>query len=166
MRYTAASVLLAALVACASPSARPAADGGSSPSPEVSGSATLVTPQPSATGVASPTPTRTPTPDATGTVTVSEFDAGKTISLRVGQKLEVRLGADYRPATATPDGILDRTSASGGYPTKEPMVATFVARAAGNARVESSTDYACLHATPSCALPQQLWSVGIIVAPE
>jgi hypothetical protein len=94
---------------------------------------------------------------------VGTDDAGSTVELRVGDSLRVELGADYRPATARPAGVLERTSATGGYPTGQPMVAVFKAIATGSADVESSTDYACLHATPSCALPQQLWSVHVVV---
>ena len=59
--------------------------------------------------------------------------------------------------------MLERTYVSGGYPTGKQMVAVFKAVAAGTADIESSTDYACLHTTPSCALPQQLWSVHVVV---
>lgn len=96
---------------------------------------------------------------------VTEEDSGKTVELRVGQSLRVELGRDYQQPTAGTDGVLDRTSATGGYPTGKEMIAVFRAVAAGNADVESSTDYACLHATPSCALPQQLWSVHVVVKP-
>jgi hypothetical protein len=94
---------------------------------------------------------------------VGTDDAGSTVELRVGDSLRVELDADYQPATAHPAGVLDRTYQAGGYPTGQPMVAVFKATAAGSADVESSTDYACLHSTPSCALPQQLWSVHVVV---
>ena len=94
---------------------------------------------------------------------VGRDDSGSTVELKVGESLRVELDANYRPATAHPDGVLDRTSDTGGYPTGQPMVGVFRATAVGQADVESSTDYACLHATPSCALPQQLWTVHIVV---
>ncbi|KAA9381558.1 hypothetical protein F5972_01600 [Microbispora cellulosiformans] len=34
---------------------------------------------------------------------------------------------------------------------------------AGSADVRTVTDYACLHTTPRCALPQKLWQVHIDV---
>jgi hypothetical protein len=161
------------MVACGQPSrpVTPVADGSdrtTSPSPAVTGTATTVTPQPQPTGTAdgrSPTPTQTKSaPPGTGsTVTVTESDSGDTIRLKVGQRLQVRLPAEYRQATATYPSVLVRTSATGGYPSDNEMVAVFEARQDGTTDVESSTDYACLHATPSCALPQRLWSVHVVV---
>jgi len=168
MRRAAAALILILLTACASPTetSLPGGSGSSSSSPVASGTATLVTPQPSSTPTPrSPTPkqTETPRPGESGTVTVAEDDSGKTIRLKVGQKLVVRLPSEYRPATAADQQVLVRTSATGGYPTTREMVAVFEARRGGQASVEASTDYACLHATPSCALPQRLWSVTVVV---
>jgi len=94
---------------------------------------------------------------------VGSDDAGMTVELRVGESIRVELDANYVPATAHPDGFLERTSVTGGYPTGRPMVAVFRAIAAGRADIESSTDYACLHGTPSCMLPQQLWMIHVVV---
>jgi hypothetical protein len=167
MRRAVPTVVLVLLTACASPTETSAPSGsGSSPTtPAASGTATLVTPQPSPTASRSPTPKQTKSPPpGSNTLGVDESDAGQTVRLKVGQKLEVRLSADYTQATSSDGGVLVRTSASGGYPTKQEMVAIFEARRAGEATVSSSTDYECLHATPSCALPQQFWSVGVIVS--
>jgi hypothetical protein len=131
--------------------------------PASSASATPVTPRPSPSPSNSLQPSPTPT-RSSGTVrVVAEGDAGKTFELRVGDSIRVELGRDYEQPSARPGGVLERTSATGGYPTGAEMRATFRAVAAGSADVESSTDYACLHATPSCALPQQLWSVHVVV---
>jgi hypothetical protein len=94
---------------------------------------------------------------------VGTDDAGSTIELKVDESLRVELDSDYAPPTARPAGILSRTSVDGGYPTGRPMVAVFRATAPGTADIGSTTDYACLHATPRCMLPQQLWSVRVVV---
>jgi hypothetical protein len=94
---------------------------------------------------------------------VGTDDSGATVELRVGESIRVELESEYRPATARPSGSLERTYQTGGYPSGQPMVAVFTSKAAGRADIESSTDFACLHATPSCALPQQLWSVHVVV---
>ena len=82
--------------------------------------------------------------------------------IAVGDSIDVSLGADYVPPTSS-GPALERTSSSGGYPTGRPVSATFRATQRGSVDISSSTDYACLHATPSCALPQQLWSVHVTV---
>lgn len=97
--------------------------------------------------------------------TVTTEDSGSTIELNVGESLRVELGRDYQQPAARPNGVVSRTSAVGGYPTKEPVAATFRATKPGRADIESTTDYECLHATPSCALPQQVWSVHVVVKP-
>ena len=83
--------------------------------------------------------------------------------LRVGETVRVVLSSDYHQPAEQGDAI-KRTEAGGGYPTDTPATATFIAVRTGTAEISSTTDYACLHATPSCALPQQLWSVQIRVA--
>jgi len=140
----AASLLMIAPLACDRPS-RPGAIGGKTPA--ASGSGTRVT--------AGPT--------ASGKRVVTRSDAGRTVELRVGDSLEVQLPSAFRPAAAHADGVLVRTSSSGGYPTGESMIAVFRADATGRVDVESTTDYQCLHATPSCALPQEQWSVHVVV---
>jgi hypothetical protein len=94
---------------------------------------------------------------------VGKADSGSTVVLRVGEYLRVELDAAYRQPTSSRRGVMKRTSATGGYPTGRRMVAVFRAVAVGRADVTSSTDYACLHTTPSCALPQQLWIVHVVV---
>jgi len=130
--------------------------------PEASGSATLVTPQPLASGTPRPRPTPTHQRQSAKTV-VTEQDAGSTFELRVGDTLEVRLPSEYTTPAAHPAGPLVRVSSTGGYPSGAPLVATFRAQAAGRADVDSSTDAQCLHATPACMIPQRLWTVHVIV---
>jgi len=167
LRVLVGAALLAVSVAgCGNGTTQPGATQSSTPTPQGSGSATLVTPQGTASGSPStPRPTTTPSPkSSTGSVrVVGRDDSGSTVELKVGESFRVELDANYQPATARPDGVLERTSETGGYPTGQPMIAVFKAIAAGQADVESTTDYACLHATPRCALPQQLWMVHVVV---
>jgi len=160
------AVLIATLVcvaACGSPTTPSSQSSGTGSSLEVTPAATVtVSPAQTMTPPGS-TQTPTPTPTLTGARTLTEADAGTTIVLKVGESVEVSLGAEYTPPSS--DGhAVERTSSSGGYPTGRPLRATFRAVQRGNADISSSTDYACLHATPSCALPQQLWSVHVTVA--
>jgi hypothetical protein len=166
----AALVLAFALAACGTASSPVATSSDSgTPSggevtvtPEASGSATLVTPQPGTSGTSRPSPTPTHHRQGDKTV-VTEQDAGSTVELRVGDTLEVRLPSEYTTPAAHPAGPLVRTSSTGGYPSSAPLVAAFGAQAAGRADVDSSTDAACLHATPSCMIPQRLWTVHVVV---
>lgn len=147
-RLVASALICSALiVACGSRGERPGATGSPSPSPTPS------------------TPTASPVGSGSTQVVqvVDGSSSGKTVELRVGEYLRVELEADYQQPTARPGDVLERTSATGGYPTRRSMIATFRAVKAGGADVESSTDYECLHATPSCALPQQTWSIHVVV---
>lgn len=102
-----------------------------------------------------------PTPN-TSTVTVTQDDNGTTVVLLVGQTLVVSLDADFRPVTMSGTG-LKQLSASGGYPTGNPLTAVYRAVAPGSADLDTVTDYPCLHTTPPCALPQMLWTVHVSV---
>lgn len=113
------------------------------------------------------TPSAAPGPPAPdGTVTVTESDSGRTVHLRVGQRLRVVLGGKSqqwrRPASSSP--LLRRIAASGGYPTGRRAEALFAASRPGAASVTSMTDYPCLHAQPPCAVPQRVWSVHVLIA--
>lgn len=131
---------------------------------------TLAEITPAGTATASPVPatipTRSPTPTSTsthtGATTLTEADSGSTVVLKVGESVQVSLPSDYHRPEAQGSAIR-RTEVSGGYPTGQPATATFTVEEKGNAEISSTTDYACLHATPACALPQQLWSVRITV---
>ncbi|HJR19932.1 MAG TPA: hypothetical protein VJ922_09480 [Actinomycetota bacterium] len=82
--------------------------------------------------------------------------------MKVGDTVRVSLSSEYHQPAEQGEAI-KRTQAEGGYPTGSPATATFVAVREGTAGISSTTDHACLHASPSCALPQQLWSVQIRV---
>lgn len=86
------------------------------------------------------------------------------MELKVGESFRIELERDYQQPRARFEGIVKRTSATGGYPTGKEMIATFRAIAPGRAGIDSSTDYECLHATPSCARPQHVWSVHVVVS--
>jgi hypothetical protein len=101
--------------------------------------------------------------------TLTESDNGDTVVLRIGMSVTVVLGTKSglmwdRPA-ATGQGPLaiGRTRVSGGYPTRLPARAVFVAVRPGRAFITSTTDAPCLHATPRCMIAQQVWRVTIIV---
>jgi hypothetical protein len=101
--------------------------------------------------------------------TLTEPDNGDTVILRLGKPVRVVLGKrigfmwDQPVATGHRPLALLRTSASGGYPTRLPARATFVAVRVGRAFLFSLTDAPCLHAKPRCMIAQRLWRVTIIV---
>ena len=164
MRRLAVPALLAMAIACGSPAptAGPgptgSGSGSASPAETVTASPALTSTPPTSTTTPTPRPTQTPA----GTLTLTEADAGRTFVLQVGQEIKVELGRDYYAPTAS-NSVLARTEAGGGYPTGQPATATFRAMRAGESDLTSSTDYACLHTVPACGIPQQLWSVRIIV---
>ena len=53
-----------------------------------------------------------------------------------------------------------------GFPVPGPASATFTAVRVGYAVVTAETDYACLHTTPACAVPQQLFTITVKVLPS
>ena len=121
------------------------------------------TPVPAAS---SPSPTGLPTAGAVipaGPVT--QADNGKTFLLTVGQEITVVLAASpmaWDQPTAR-GSALTSVSASGGYPGTTPARAVFRAVSPGTAQVTSATDMQCLHATPRCLPPQQIWSITVVV---
>ena len=106
--------------------------------------------------------TPTPTATRTGATTLTEADSGTTLTLGVGESVRVSLSSDYHQPDEHGSGVR-RSSASGGYPSGQPAIATFLAVERGSAELSSTTDHACLYATPSCALPQQQWTVRVNV---
>jgi hypothetical protein len=104
-------------------------------------------------------PTTTPPPDGVD-VTVTQADNQRTVTLLVGQTLGVALGPDFLTPTVSGPGLA-RLSASGGYPTGQPLAASYRAVAAGSVDLRTQTDYACLHTSPPCALPTTLWTVHV-----
>ncbi len=111
---------------------------------------------------AGPVPVMSCTSDAASSVTLTEADDQSTVALHVGQTVIVELGADYRPITA-PSSPLVQLSTTGGYPTGQPLVATFRAAALGTGVLSTGTDYACLHYPNPCAVPQKGWTVRVNV---
>jgi hypothetical protein len=97
---------------------------------------------------------------------LNENDSGKTIHVSVGQQVNVELGGSggsYDQPQSSNSAVVQRTSASGGYPTNQPARASFVAVAKGRADLTSATDYACLHTTPRCEIAQREWIVHVVV---
>jgi hypothetical protein len=143
--------LLAALAGCGAPSASSAHGGISGNEVRATVGSQLPTPDPSASN---------------GTVTVTVADNGETVRLRVGQRLHVVLSGRgeqqwHRPASSGPAVHLVTTT--GGYPTRQPADAVFLAVQAGRASVSSVTDYACLHTQPACTIAQRVWAIRVIV---
>lgn len=102
------------------------------------------------------------TPPSGADVTVTQADDQSTITLLVGQTLGVSLRADFVPPSNS-GPALEHLRTSGGYPTGQPLAALYRAVAPGTVDLTSRTDYACLHATPPCALPTTLWVVHVKV---
>ena len=130
------------------------------------------TPPPSAPpGTASLTPPA-PDPGPTSTLTAGHIltfaDNGTTVTLTVGQRLDLVLPPDGFGSWDRPtiDGTaLTITTASGGYPSTNPLHVTFTALAPGDATIRTSTDLACFHTTPKCLPPQRLWSATVHINP-
>lgn len=96
---------------------------------------------------------------------VTRADDGETFRLTVGQQITVVLTASPMAwVQPTAQGsALTRVSASGGYPGTTPAQAVFRAVAPGTAQLTSVTDMQCLHATPPCSVPQEVWTVWVVV---
>lgn len=97
---------------------------------------------------------------------VGVTNAGETIRVKVGDTVVVRLpgGADggfHWPASTS--GAVQRQTASGGYPSPQPVVAHFVAARKGRADLQATNDFTCFHATPPCLPPQDRWLVHLVV---
>jgi hypothetical protein len=134
---------------------------GPGPGPGRAGTSHAPAPAPNC-GNDTSTPPTTATPPSGDDVTVTQADNQRTITLLVGQTLGVALGPDFvTPMISGP--ALARLSTSGGYPTGQPLAASYHAVAAGSVDVTSHTDYACLHTPPHCALPTTLWTLHVNV---
>jgi hypothetical protein len=155
------AVVTLALAGCA---AGPSIASRTSPSaqPPASATATAAPKRVTPTLETSTTPPPLP-PTYTGAHRLTASDTGATIQLSVGESLTVSLPAEYDPPAATGDA-LTRLAAAGGYPTGQPVDATFTAVHAGRVDITSATDYPCLHTTPPCQIAQSLWRVHVTVA--
>jgi hypothetical protein len=104
-------------------------------------------------------------PPARAPVSLTVLSNGKTVRLFRGQSVTVVLrpaGLSWHVPAATGRAVR-RTSASGGYPGRQPARATFLATSPGRATLGSIDDIACLHARPSCAVVQRSWQVVVFV---
>lgn len=147
--------------------------GFATPGTATAGAATVAVPTAGgATATLVPvTSTPSPTgPPAAGAMIlagpVTQADNGKTFKLTVGQRITVTLAASpmmWDQPTAQGSAVT-RVSASGGYPGTTPAIAVFRAVAPGTAQLTSATDMQCLHTTPRCSVPQEIWSVTVVVA--
>lgn len=158
IRFLSVAAALLAVVACGNPStpgAGPTSTGEITPA-----GTTTASPATTTTPPATPSPSLSPT--VSGPRTLTQADTGTTVLLKVGESVRVVLPAEYYVPDTT-GAAVSRSEPSGGYPTGEPATTTFTAIAVGNVDLNSTNDYACLHATPSCSLPQQLWSVRVSV---
>ena len=86
----------------------------------------------------------TPPPPPPPTVTLTLADAGSTINLQVGQTFAVSLDSPWHPEFISSPAVA-LVSATGGYPTSQPLLATYQAVAVGSAQTFLITDFACLH---------------------
>jgi hypothetical protein len=112
---------------------------------------------------------RSGNPSAYRGVIITAADNGRTIVLARGKVLVVRLASqgmvtwDRPRLTGSGPGALRELSARGGYPSRAPVVARFLAVRAGRATLTSITDARCLHVAPKCAFAQRLWHVTVVV---
>jgi hypothetical protein len=98
---------------------------------------------------------------------LSEADNGVTVRLSPGQTVTVVLPSHGMLSWHIPAATgtaARRTSAAGGYPSRLPARATFVATRRGSTTLRAVSDAACLHAQPACAVPQQTWHVTVTVS--
>jgi hypothetical protein len=111
-------------------------------------------------GTASTAPSRARPP-----VSLTAASNGATVRLFRGQSVSVVLrgtALSWHVPVATGRAVR-RTSASGGYPGRQPARATFLATWPGRAVLGSVDDTACLHARPSCMVAQRAWRVVVFV---
>ena len=172
-----AGVIALAVTACgvAGPMAGGAASHRGSAEPPRPGTAVTATlsraPEP---GKLTPAPAvplrhRRITVGHSGKVTVTTSDDGATVVVAPGQTIAVVLDAQgmlrwNRPRLAgSAPGVLRQLSANGGYPSAAPAGANYRAVRAGTVAIISGTNTRCLHAQPSCAIPQRLWRITIVV---
>jgi hypothetical protein len=107
----------------------------------------------------------TATPQARAPVTLTAASNGTTVRLFRGQSVSVVLRGtplSWHVPAATGRAV-QRTTAGGGYPGRQPARATFVALWPGRAILSSVNDTACLHTRPACAIAQRSWRVVVFV---
>jgi hypothetical protein len=109
-------------------------------------------------------PPTSPPPAGTPDVAVDETANQTTVTLSVGQTLGVSLGAEFL-TPAVSGSALTAVSATGGYPSGQPLAALYRAVSTGSADLTTHSDSACLHATPPCTVPVRLWTLHVTVVP-
>jgi len=97
-----------------------------------------------------------------GSQRLTEANNLDTVKLTVGQRIDVSLD-DYDPIEET-GAALSVTAHSGGYPSRNPATAGYVAIAPGTATLVTVSDIACLHAKPHCGVPVTEWQVTVEVS--
>jgi hypothetical protein len=98
------------------------------------------------------------------TVTVTTADNQSTVRLHAGDTLVVSLTKLHLPPKLSAAGVLVQRDVVGGYPTDQPLVARYVAAAAGAVDVSTTTDIACNHEPMPCPSPPVPWAVHVIVS--
>lgn len=177
---------LVASAACGTPapSARLAASGTTvlaTTSTSLDGTASGQTIAPSGTAYAPPatttkphpstttTPTTPPTvpPNPGDTVTVTQDDAGKTVTLRVGQHLVVQLqapsGQYWSSAPDTSDALVLARESTSANASSDRVTSSFTGKKAGHAQVSAAEDATCRQSTPACMTPTRLWQIQVDV---
>ncbi len=102
-------------------------------------------------------------PSTGQTVTVTDVDNLKTVALHIGDTLVVKLQSIYQPPKVATTGVLTQREVVGGYPTGQPLVATYLATASGQTDLSSVTDAACMHQPMPCPTPQISWKLHVTV---
>lgn len=97
------------------------------------------------------------------TVIVSAADNRGAVRLHVGDALVVSLASNYLVPTLSTAAVLVPGDSAGGYPTGQPLVARYVAAAAGTVEVSTRTDIACNHEPTPCPSPPVPWAVTVTV---
>ncbi|GAA0582550.1 hypothetical protein GCM10010172_79580 [Paractinoplanes ferrugineus] len=108
------------------------------------------------------TPPTTSPPPGGSDVAVTQADNLGTVTLVAGQTLGVSLPAEFLPPTVR-GSALTAVSASGGYPSGDPVTALYRAAGAGSVDITARSDNACLHTTPPCTVPVMLWTLHVNV---
>ena len=90
--------------------------------------------------------------------------------MAVGKQLTVDLapgpGAYAWDRPRLTGSSLQLVSVAGGYPTRGPMQAVFLAVAQGIAVVSTVSDMSCLHTRPRCLVAQRVWTATVIIQPR
>jgi hypothetical protein len=114
-----------------------------------------------------PAPSQSSSPVTPAGNVLTAADTGARVTLVTGQQLTVDLApgsgayAWHRPQL-TGSG-LRLLSVTGGYPSRGPMRAVYLATGPGTAVLSSVSDMPCLHGRPRCLVAQRLWTATVII---